>query len=270
MFAAVSAVLRGADVAIGSLQATLSVGGDDQSCPGAAAAVCNPYQAPPDNAAALQGAGFDVMNVATQHGYDYGRDGLRQTLGALDRYGIRSAGLREKVTYLDVGGTRIAVVGFAPYSWSNNPRVLRGAAELVGAAADKADIVVVVGGGAPFSHAFAHEVIAAGADLVAGAGPDAIYSVERFNGRLTAYSLGNFAGYRSFGLDGNHSLSAILEVRLSPGGRVLGGRLRSIVLTGPGFPSPDPRNRAAALVRDLSRNGSTDSFPMAADGRFGD
>jgi hypothetical protein len=269
MFAAVGPTLRTADVAIGSLQGTLSVGGESH-CSGAAAAVCSSYQAPPDNAAALQGAGFDVMNIATQHAFDYGRDGLQQSIGALDRYGIRSAGLRGKVATLDVAGTRVAVVGFAPYGWSNNPRELGDAAALVSEAGNDADIVIVVGGGAPFSHAFAHEAISAGADLVVGSGPDAIYSVERYEDRLAAYSLANFAGFRSFSIEGDHALSAILEVRLSPRGDLLGGRLHAIVLTGPGFPAPDPQQRAVKLVDDLSRNGATAPFRMTADGRFGD
>jgi hypothetical protein len=267
MFAGVSSTLRGADLTIGSLQGTLSVGGESR-CPGAAAAVCSPYQAPPDNAAALQGAGFDVMNVATEHGFDYGRHGLRQTVAALDRYGIRSAGLRDRITTVDVGGTRVAVVGFAPYAWSNNPRVLGEATALISEAAGSADVVVVIGGGAPISHAFAHEAIKAGADLVAGTGPDTIYSVERYLDKLAAYSLANFAGFRSFSVKGDHAISMILEVRLSPGGTVLGGRLHPIVLTGPGIPARDPQERAVKLVDELSRNGATAPFRLAGDGRF--
>ena len=267
MFAGVSSILRGADLTIGSLQGTLSVGGDGQ-CPGAAAAVCNPYQAPPDNAAALQGAGFDVMDVATQHAYDYGQAGLNQTLAALDRYGIHSAGIRDRIATFDAGGTRVAVVGFAPYAWSNPPQLLGKVAGLVGEAASQADVVIVLGGGAPVSHAFSHVAMRAGADLVIGSGPDSIYSIERYSGRLIAYSMGNFAGYHSFSLDGDRSVSAILEIHLSPSGVVRGGRLHSIVLTGPGFPAPDPKNRAVKLVNGLSRSGAAAAFPMSASGTF--
>ena len=60
-------------------------------------------------------------------------------------------------------------------------------------------------------------MINAGADLVVGSGPHVLRGVEQYHGRLIAYSLGNFAGFKNFALGGTLSLSGILRVTLIPG-----------------------------------------------------
>ena len=101
--------------------------------------------------------------------------------------------------------------------------------------------------------AFAHEAIDAGGDVVLGSGPHVLRGMERYHGRLIAYSLGNFAGVGNFATEGVLDLSGILEVRLDRTGAFRGGRLRSLTLTGEGTPAPDPTNAAAHLVAGLSR-----------------
>ena len=59
---------------------------------------------------------------------------------------------------------------------------------------------------------FAHAVVDAGADLVVGHGPHVLRGMEWYRGRLIAYSLGNFAGYKVFSLGGPLSTSGILRV----------------------------------------------------------
>ena len=51
-----------------------------------------------------------------------------------------------------------------------------------------------------------------------------IRGVERYRGRLIAYSLGNFVGYHTLGAGGVLADSGILRVTLGSGGRVLAGR----------------------------------------------
>jgi hypothetical protein len=103
------------------------------------------------------------------------------------------------------------------------------------------------------ARAFAHAAIDAGADLVIGSGPHVIRGVERYRGRLIAYSLGNFAGWRNFGMGGRLSLTGILHVDLAADGAPTGGAWISMRLTGPGVPRPDPSGAAAKLAARLSR-----------------
>ena len=76
---------------------------------------------------------------------------------------------------------------------------------------------------------------------------------QAVDGRLIAYSLGNFAGYHNFSLDGDVGVSAILHVTLDADGRARSGRVTSIRLAGAGQPEPDPSGAGARLVGELSR-----------------
>jgi hypothetical protein len=101
--------------------------------------------------------------------------------------------------------------------------------------------------------AFAHMAVDAGADLVLGSGPHVLRGMEVYRGRLIAYSLGNFAGYHNFGLDGALADSLILHVRLSAEGAFRSGRLLSVRMVDAGMPELDPAGAGARLVAQLSR-----------------
>jgi hypothetical protein len=103
------------------------------------------------------------------------------------------------------------------------------------------------------TRAFAHAVVDAGADLVVGSGPHVLRGMEWYEGRLIAYSLGNFAGYKVFALGGPLSLSGILHVTLRGDGTYVKGRLVATELVGGGYPALDPDEAAHGAVRTLSR-----------------
>jgi hypothetical protein len=68
-------VLRGADLAVGNLETAIATGGtraDKQFA----------FRAPPLALDALGAAGFDTVSMANNHGMDYGRDGLAESLAA--------------------------------------------------------------------------------------------------------------------------------------------------------------------------------------------
>ena len=76
--------------------------------------------------------------------------------------------------------------------------------------------------------AFAHMAVDAGADLVLGSGPHVLRAMELYHGRLIAYSLGNFAGYHNFTLEGVLGESVVLHVTLAADGAFRSGRLVSV------------------------------------------
>src|SRR4051794_12179938 len=98
--------IRGADLAFGNLEETLSVGGASK-CAGSSSGACFAFQGLPSYAGVLPRAGFDVMNVANNHAADYGPDAERQTLLALRRAGIAPTGTPGQIAYRLVDGTRV-------------------------------------------------------------------------------------------------------------------------------------------------------------------
>ncbi|MGH2878009.1 MAG: CapA family protein [Solirubrobacteraceae bacterium] len=264
--------LRDADVTLGNLEGTLSTGGSSK-CGGIGGGTCFAFQAPPSSAGALGALGFDLLNQANNHSLDYGDSGRSQTLAALRGAHVAQTGLPGEIAYLHIAGRRVAFLGFAPYPYDGNLLDIPGAQRLIRRARKRASLVVVIihagaeGAGAlhtPYgtqyylgedrgdARAFAHAAIDAGASIVLGSGPHVIRGVERYHGRLIAYSLGNFVGYHTLGGGGVLSESAILRVTLGEGGRVLAGRWIPIELV-EGLPRFDPSDAGAKLVATLSR-----------------
>ena len=283
--ARVVAPLRSADVTFGNLEETLSQL-PESKCGGSPN--CFAFQAPPSYAKLMTSAGFDVMNVANNHADDFGPAGQRSTERALRAAGLRWTGRPGQITIVRRRGLRIAFLGFAPYRWAARLERVRVAQALVRRAAARADLVVVAmhagaeGSGATHvprgtetflgenrgdSRRFAHAVVVAGADLVVGSGPHVIRGLERYHGRLIAYSLGNFVGYKNFGTGGTLSLSAILSVQLRGDGAFEDGTWTALRLDRDALPHPDPSHAIARLVAQLSREDFGAAAPrIAANG----
>ncbi len=270
-FSGVQADLAG-DVVLGNLEGTLSVGGSSKCRAGSTN--CYAFQTPPAYARWLAQARFTVLNVANNHAYDFGAAGQRQTLAALDRAGLLWTGRPGQITIQRVGQIRVAILGFASYRWAASLTNVPAAARLVRQAARRADVVVVtMHGGAEGVERqrvargvekylgenrgdlvrFTHAVVDAGADLVVGHGPHVLRGMEWYKGRLIAYSLGNFAGYKVFSLGGPLSISAILRVTIRGDGTFETGTLVPTRLVRDGVPAIDPSESALGLVRTLSR-----------------
>jgi len=261
------------DVVLGNLEGTLSTGGGSKC--GKGSTNCFAFQTPPSYARWLQQAGFTVMNLANNHAYDFGAGGLQQTTDALAGVGLEWTGRPGQITVQKVGGIRVALVGFAPYPWAQSLTDIAAAKKLVRKAARSADVVLVtmhagaegsdrqhvkrgtelfLGENRGDSMRFAHAVVDAGADLVVGSGPHVLRGMEWYKGRLVAYSLGNFAGYKVFSLGGALSTSGILRVTLRGDGKFETGRLVPTHLVGAGLPAIDPAEAAHGVVRTLSRD----------------
>jgi hypothetical protein len=99
---------------------------------------------------------------------------------------------------------------------------------------------------------FARMVVDAGADLVVGHGPHVVRAMERYNDRLIAYSLGNFATYYGISVAGIKGVAPILIVTLDHEGRFVDGEIISTHQLRPAGPTLDPESRALKLIRGLS------------------
>jgi poly-gamma-glutamate capsule biosynthesis protein CapA/YwtB (metallophosphatase superfamily) len=250
LFSGVRGELRRSDVAIGNLEGTLSSDGSSKC--GKHSSSCYAFQSPPRSAALLRGAGFDDLNVANNHAFDYGAAGQRQTLSALAHYRLRWSGRPGQVTVLRSHGLRIAVLGFAPYPWAQSLTNIPAAQALVQRAKASADLVVAVlhagAEGTDRQHVprgtefylgenrgnerlFAHALVAAGADLVLASGPHVLRGLQLYHDKLIAYSLGNFAMCsKALSMGGALSQSGILVVTLRADGTLDSGKLLPVQL----------------------------------------
>lgn len=242
-FATTRDILTGADLAIGNLETALT-DGDDKL-------VDKQYRFrnPPHKVApALAEAGFDIVSLANNHTLDYGYAGLRDTLAALERYGIRHHGAggsraeaRRPVVFELAGGRR---AGFLAYSntfprefWAGETRPGTAFGHQAHVRADVAALaergveVIVVSFHwgrerqtelRDYQPLLARTAIDAGADLVIGHHPHILQGVERYKDGVILYSLGNFA----FGSYSPHvHTSAVAEVIFED------GRFRELVMT---------------------------------------
>ncbi len=271
LFNGVKPLLRG-DVVFGNLEQALATG-PGSKCGGASGGGCYAFASPPSYARNLKTAGFTVMGIANNHALDWGTSGQRSTVAALDAQRILYTGRPGEIAVqkLPRGGS-VAVISVAPYSWAQNALDIPGTAALVKKAATLAPIVMVnihVGaegqsanrvprGGETFlgenrgnSRALAHAVIDAGADLVVGQGPHVLRGMQFYRGRLIAYSLGNFLGYKVFSVGGASGQAGVLAVTLGPNGNFISARFSPTQLSRDGIPSQG--GYGTSLVQSLSK-----------------
>jgi poly-gamma-glutamate synthesis protein (capsule biosynthesis protein) len=212
--------LRAADLAVANLECAVS---DDK------AVITNTgmtFVAPYEAAAGLKDSGIDAVSLANNHAFNGGVDGYRDTLAELKRLGLTAfgGGLTDTEAHTEriitVKGVKVALLGYssitgstpatatspgmaylamAPWGRYTPSQADRMAADIA-AARTRADVVIpYFHWGTEYTHtanadqrAVARRAIEAGADLVLGAHPHWVQGVEWYQGKLIAYSLGNF------------------------------------------------------------------------------
>lgn len=264
-----------ADLVMGNLEEPLTDDTGQDKC-GPGSTDCHQFRAPPSYAEHLRDAGFEVLNQANNHAYDYGSAGYRNTQKALDRVGLKHTGARGEITVVDVDGVAVAVVGFSSYFWSNSLVDIASAKKVIAQAVRQADLVVVqvhmgaegadrtrvrpgtemfLGENRGDPVEFSHAMIDAGADLIVGHGPHVLRAMEFYKGRLIAYSLGNFAGGGgTLNNRGRLGLGGVLRVSIDADGGWVGGQFVSTYMNGVGEPTLDSDRRGLALVTGLCRS----------------
>jgi len=236
---------------------------------------CYQFEAPSYTAKDLKRDGFSAVNVANNHTLDAGPAGEVSTDDALRAARLRWAGRPGQITYFTRNGIKIALLGFAPWPYDANALDIPAAEALVRRASKHAQVVIVMehlgGEGDSYRHvrpgeeyflgqdrgnsiAFTHGVIDAGADLVMGSGPHVLRGFQWYHRHLIAYSLGNFCGYYTVGLDRYTSISAILHITLNARGGFVRGGITPIKLIEPGTPEPDPKRTAIGFINSLSQD----------------
>lgn len=274
-------LFQGADLVFGNLEGPLMDTGRGRKCR-SGSRNCHEFRMPTRYVRHLQRAGFTALSIANNHARDFGAEGQKSTMQTLRNAGIHPVG-GEAVAYLQVKGKRIAVVGFSHRggAYSYPIQDIASAKEIVSTLSRDNDLVIVsFHGGAEGSGAarvpnrveyflgenrgdvrrFAHACIDAGADMVLGHGPHVLRAMERYKGKLIAYSLGNFLTYELFSTRGLCGQTVVLRATIDPeSGAFLTGSLTPMKLTTSGLPRLDPSQAAARQIMQLSSQLKGDS-----------
>ncbi|MGO4886238.1 CapA family protein [Anaerobacillus sp. MEB173] len=176
------------------------------------------FQSHPNLIKGMKWAGVDLVTVANNHSLDYGIEAFTDTLHHLTEEGIVyvGGGMNEAEAYrakqVTVRGKTISFLGFSSvlpavswYAGENQPGLASGyqverVYDVASQAVHASDITIV------YMHwgeeladyprtsdrEMAHTLIDLGVDLVIGAHPHVLQGLEYYNGKLIAYSLGNF------------------------------------------------------------------------------
>ncbi|WP_392480496.1 CapA family protein [Nostoc sp. C110] len=231
------------------------------------------FRSPPGYARLFAEAGFNVFNMANNHAMDFGPVGFKDTKKNLEAVGIATLGHKNQILYLKANNIPVGMVGFSPYEMYNSIHNLGAAQALVAEAKKKAKIVVVsMHAGAEGTGAlhvknqteffygenrgnsiqFARNMIDAGADLVLGHGPHVPRAMEIYKGKIIAYSLGNFLGYRTLSTNAQTGDSMILEVKLNSVGNLISSKIIPVRMNQQGIPQIDQHFRTVKLIRSLN------------------
>ena len=270
----VTPILKRGDVVFGNLEGPLTEGGSSLKCKGKAIGNCYAFRVPPRYGAHLKDAGFTVMGLANNHAMDFGLDGRASSRQTLESQGIAHSGELGDIAHLTAKGKKISVIAFATYPGAYNLLDLDSSLQTIRQARAESDIVIVSfhggGEGSARQHVlvgdetflgedrgdlrrFTHAAVDAGAQLVLGSGPHVVRGMEIYQGKLIAYSLGNFATYGPFNLSGENGLSLILEAHLADDGSFISGQVYPVKQEKPGGPKLDPAMSILPILRGLTK-----------------
>ncbi len=177
------------------------------------------FRANPDRVSVLNDLGVDLVTLANNHVYDYGKQALLDTFDTLDAAGITYFGaghnleeamapvyytLDEKVVAF-VSASRAEKYKMTPQATETSPGILRCYdttlfLESIKEAKANADFVIaMVHWGTEYSYVLedvqlttGKEYLDAGADVIIGAHSHCLQGMEYYDGKPIVYSLGNY------------------------------------------------------------------------------
>jgi len=215
------------------------------------------FRAPASAFNALKAAGIDVVSMANNHGVDFGRVGLADSLAAIKRSGYPVVGIGKnaaeayKPYYVTVKGTKLAVIGATQVlddnliaGWTatddhaglasakNAPRLI----QEVRKARKQADTVIVYlhwgqemnACPLPRQKHLAAQLSRAGADVIVGGHAHVPLGGGYWHGSYIDYGMGNFFFYAASGRTAD---TGILQLTLT-GGKVSKAQWRPGTISG--------------------------------------
>ena len=209
-FRNMSAILQSADFSFGNLETPIVNG---SGIIGGHAMV---FAAPSSSLAGLIENKFKILNLANNHALDQNLAGINSTLALLDEKQLQHIGVGRDQTAawqpakIEQDGITSCFLGTSYASYNDNGKTKNEfvarmedtdklKAQILGLKPECDFVVVSMHAGTEYTTApnqaqtnFAHTAIEAGADMVIGAHPHWVQTIEKYQGRYIFYSLGNF------------------------------------------------------------------------------
>ncbi|MBX9851541.1 MAG: CapA family protein [Cytophagaceae bacterium] len=266
-------ILKNADITFGNHEGTLFNGiGTPKKC--SDPTKCYSFKSPERYAQHLADAGFDLMSISNNHINDFGPEGRLSTYKSLKSVGLEAAGTLEvPFTTFMKDSIRYGLAAFSPNNGTIRMEDIQGAIRTVKYLDSICDIVIVSfhGGAEGISHQhitrkteifygedrgnvyeFTHKLIDAGADVIFGHGPHVTRALELYQGKIIAYSLGNFATYGRFNLKEENGIAPILKVYVDRKGNFIKGEITPIAQLGEGGPTIDESKKVIYKLKELT------------------
>ena len=156
------------------------------------------FKGPKEYVNILKMGSIDGVTISNNHIYDYGKQGIQDTVNTLKENNIDICGEGYKILK-NIQGVKFGFLGYTGWEYSNElkTKIINDISELKNQGAE-----VVI----PYFHwgiersyepyevqqNLARVAIDNGADAVIGSHPHVIQSMENYKGKLIAYSMGNF------------------------------------------------------------------------------
>ena len=244
------------------------------------------FRAHPNRVEVLQEMGVDIVLLANNHVYDYGKQAMLDTFQTLERANIAYFGAGKNLeeamqpVYYEIDGKTIAFVGasraekykMTPQATEDTPGILRCYdtelfLEVIKEADANADFVIAnVHWGTEYSYDLEEiqlttgkAYLDAGADIIVGGHSHCLQGMEYYNGKPILYSLGNY-WFNNKTLDSmlvklhfyGNDLEQQLEVSVIP---AIQSEARTQIVT-----EPQEQERIYSLLEDISVNVEIDEF----------
>ena len=211
-------ILRSADLTFGNLEGPISDRGHDQGS-------IYSFRADPQVIEGLTFAGMDVLSLANNHIWDWGRDALLDTVSILEGVDITPVGAganyeqANKHALFNVGNAKVAILAYTnllPESLGASNETpglsdfdLNRMEMIVSDLSEKGYLVVVSMHWGDEYEALsnnsqkniARNLVDVGADLIVGHHPHVVQELEQYGNGWIAYSLGNFIFDQTFSAD---------------------------------------------------------------------
>lgn len=267
----IAPALSDADLTVVNLETAIATGGtpEDKNYT---------FRTPPTALDALQAAGVDVVTMANNHGVDYGRTGLEESLDAKRNGPIDVIGIGEDddeafaPAIHDIRGTKIAVIGATAFpldptveNWPAGPdspgiavaidpsRLLEEVREV----RPKVDVVVT------YLHwgterescpnasqrELAEQLEDAGVDLIVGAHAHVLQGAGRLGDAFVAYGFGNFVWYSQN--TPREATTGVMKVTLD-GRKVARMQWTPAYIQPSGLPEPATGSRKEQMISEFA------------------